>query len=365
VVACTSIRDSPGWWYGDNTSETIEEQVFLLSENEIYHYFAGSAERVCDSCEGELRSYNWLLRTAGNGFQHHALRIEPSGQIQNQYGHDIRLETLQQGIRPTMWLDWSSAVEAATARGRCIDACERVLEALNEDEPVRAERLGLISEELVAIERNVTDLRAQRAALGVFAIREKSKTDARIIELEEQRRALRKEREAIERVPVWEALLLDVTDEMAMVVTKNAVAEMRYNESLVDCFWEDCSLRAWLNGEFLVRLPESTTRKIIIAYPMEDKVFLLSADETVKHWPRESDRTLVVSGGNRPWWLRGKFWRRRDNDQGFWREMCEMPLVRASGEIQRPFRVMGEEGERERRQTALVRPAMWVSLKDQ
>ena len=48
-----------------------------------------------------------------------------------------------------------------------------------------------------------------------------------------------------------EWIVLDVQDGRALMISRYALNCVPYNEETVDITWEDCSLRTWLNGEFL------------------------------------------------------------------------------------------------------------------
>jgi len=49
----------------------------------------------------------------------------------------------------------------------------------------------------------------------------------------------------------YEWVVLEVRDGKALLITKDIVALHEYNESLKNVTWENCSLRIWLNDEFV------------------------------------------------------------------------------------------------------------------
>jgi len=97
------------------------------------------------------------------------------------------------------------------------------------------------------------------------------------------------EREEIE----W--IVLEVKDERALVLSKYALDCKPYNTNPVDVTWETCTLRAWLNNEFIntafsaderakiptVRVSADKNPKYDTnpGNPTQDKVFLLSVSE--------------------------------------------------------------------------------------
>lgn len=70
-----------------------------------------------------------------------------------------------------------------------------------------------------------------------------------------------------------------------------------------DVSWEDCSLREWLNDEFLTSAFDSTETSMIsiTSIPVgagneaKDKVFVLSVDEAKKYFSSDADRKCKVT----------------------------------------------------------------------
>ena len=93
--------------------------------------------------------------------------------------------------------------------------------------------------------------------------------------------------------------VLEVSNDKALLITKDAIDCKRYNE-LEDITWEECSLRHWLNNEFINQaFSKEEQNKIIltnISNPKnpafgtrggnntQDKIFLLSIDEAEKYF---------------------------------------------------------------------------------
>jgi hypothetical protein len=114
----------------------------------------------------------------------------------------------------------------------------------------------------------------------------------------------------------WTLLHLDENEGRALVLSKDCVAQMPYNEQGEPVTWQTCTLRKWLNGEFLNNLPEDFRSKAIqteiintniCAIPAgnntKDFVFLLSIDEYNTLLP-ESLRAARFNGAASFWWLR-------------------------------------------------------------
>ena len=134
-------------------------------------------------------------------------------------------------------------------------------------------------------------------------------------------------KEAIE----W--LVLDVQDGKALVISKYALDCKQYNTSYASVTWETCSLRAWLNDDFL-NSTFTSDEKLLIPMVMvpadanpsydtdsgngtEDQIFLLSIEEANKYFDSNDERTCEATNyaeeqgvwvnnldGNCWWWLR-------------------------------------------------------------
>ena len=113
-------------------------------------------------------------------------------------------------------------------------------------------------------------------------------------------------KEAIE----W--IVLDVKDGKALVISRFAIDVQKYNEIEEATTWEKCSLRKWLNSEFInVAFSEEEKNKIptvVVSadrnsiyhtYPgnsTEDKVFLLSMQEVNKYFVNDEDKICEATG---------------------------------------------------------------------
>jgi len=126
-----------------------------------------------------------------------------------------------------------------------------------------------------------------------------------------------------------------------------------YNYNIENLAWKDCSLRMWLNGEFIEKYVGGESGRIQITtidgeVDVADRAFLLSVDEAEKYF---QEKTLIQyyideNGEEKAtaWWLRSSG------------ETNLPPYVSENGQIV-------VENETYAMSTKLgVRPAMWVSL---
>lgn len=173
-----------------------------------------------------------------------------------------------------------------------------------------------------------------------------------------------------------EWLVLEVKDGKALVVSKYALDCKQYNTSNTDVTWETCTLRKWLNNDFINAAFSSYEKAMIPTVTVsadenpdysanpgnatQDQVFLLSITEANKYFnsagARQCEPTdyAVANGawesvdGNCGWWLRSPGVTQYSahsaayvhNSGGVYESGCDVDIG-----------------------TSAVRPAMWISIK--
>lgn len=120
-------------------------------------------------------------------------------------------------------------------------------------------------------------------------------------------------------------------DNHALLLSRYCLDALPYNEVGGDVTWEDSSIRAWLNGEFLESAFGGDPNGFICTAECRtkdgrsgtdggenttDRIFLLAVDEVTQYFPKESSRRAPVTeyakeqgaeydkNGNGWWWLR-------------------------------------------------------------
>ena len=169
-----------------------------------------------------------------------------------------------------------------------------------------------------------------------------------------------------------EWLVLEKDGTKILVVSKYALDCKPYNTSYTDVTWETCTLRKWLNNDFLGSAFSANEKAMIPTVTvsadknpdyntnpgnaMQDQVFLLSITEANKYFSSDSARQCkptdyaVANGawesdsGNCWWWLRSPG--------------CSQTYAA------RVYMVggVGEDGEGVGYGSAAVRPALWIVL---
>lgn len=170
-----------------------------------------------------------------------------------------------------------------------------------------------------------------------------------------------------------EWLVLDKMDDKALIISKYVLVDKAFDESGSNATWENCSLRKWLNADFIndafstdeqskiqsthVATDKNPKIDVDSGNPTMDKVFLLSVLEAEKYFSSAETKELfdIVAGSNvsNPWWLRtsgasGSIFNFSDGLQN-----CAT-LITISGAISYGGNPVGTAKG--------VRPAMWISL---
>ncbi len=170
-----------------------------------------------------------------------------------------------------------------------------------------------------------------------------------------------------------EWIVLDKQENRMLLISKYALDCQPYNTSIIDVTWESCSLRKWLNDDFLNEAFSKKEQSIIAKTDISadknpeystnpgnvktDKVFLLSITEAKKYFSSDSARQCkpteyaVANGayvssnnGNCWWWLRSP-----GNTQNY------AARVHTDGSV-----IYG--GDYVNYDFDCVRPALWINL---
>jgi hypothetical protein len=152
--------------------------------------------------------------------------------------------------------------------------------------------------------------------------------------------------------------VLDVRDGRALLISKYILEERIFNSSYIDVTWETCSLRTYLNNEFLsMHFSEEDQSRIVLSMmandsgleyevpeenAIQDRVFLLSIDEANHYFSSDSDRVVMYRGRDAGWWL-------RSTGKG----LNNVAFVTDGGSINSQGPAEGHRG---------VRPALWLNL---
>lgn len=165
-----------------------------------------------------------------------------------------------------------------------------------------------------------------------------------------------------------EWLVLDLTGEYALVVSKEGLTSRRFHSSLKNCSWADSEVRQWLNTNFYNRAFTKEEQQRISAtatgtagtgsssYTVYDNVFLLSSAEASRYlattYARQckptkaaiAEKCYISDYGTCWWWLRSA----GSSDE-------KVAYVGVAGNLDK-------DGNDANWENACVRPAMWIRL---
>jgi len=160
----------------------------------------------------------------------------------------------------------------------------------------------------------------------------------------------------------WKVLVFE--NDKALLITKDAIDCKKYNEKYEYITWETCSLRRWLNNDFINQAFDGDEKEQILITKVEphknpkydtkqgnitnDKIFLLSIKEVNQYLKSNDERCCKLSTkadkGNCSWWLRSS-----GNDHHY------AAYVRAYGSVDVRGYGVGYDNYG-------VRPALWIDL---
>jgi len=157
----------------------------------------------------------------------------------------------------------------------------------------------------------------------------------------------------------YEWLVLEERDGKALIITKDIISEQVYNNELTDVTWENCSLRAYLNGAFYDGFKAEEKAQVVptlnknTANPeydvkngkdTKDNVFLLSLEEANLYFADDDARAAKFGPAYGWWWLRSA---------GMQENLAAM--VTGDGSIAYAGSGVNYGGRG-------VRPAMWITM---
>ena len=116
-----------------------------------------------------------------------------------------------------------------------------------------------------------------------------------------------------------EWITLQAETDRALLISRDCVIQREYHDAFVDVTWETCSLRRWLNEDFLTDAFTDSERNSIIlsnntnpdsafgsvgGCTTRDRLFLLSVDEAMKYFQHDIGRISRLGDPLMWWWLR-------------------------------------------------------------
>lgn len=326
AILTTHIKN-PDIFMGPKGGDDTDDKVFLLSPKEVKHYFRNDAEReakattyaihngpvvnagygvassfhTCKSDANVQCSSVWWLRAPGTSpmtegsSPYRAARIYIDGNIGSS-GGSVRDD---KGVRPALWVS-ASALAKKTPKPAAVPAVEP-------PEPAPAVPVAADGKCDGAVFQGLCAVKGSTVTFGQTS----QATDAR---------------EPIE----WIVLDIDSANGKMLLLSKYVLDVQKYNDShdnsvnyhcaVIPITWEECTLRSWLNHEFLNSVFSSSEQTSILTTHLEnsdnpygasggnatdDKVFLLSIAEVNQYFRNDAERkakaTMRVIRSDQAW----------------------------------------------------------------
>ena len=168
---------------------------------------------------------------------------------------------------------------------------------------------------------------------------------------------------------VWRVLAVE--NGRALLITDKLIDYVKYNESLTNVTWETCTLRKWMNNDFISKAFSSDQQAQIATVtnqnsnnpeygtkggkPTQDKIFALSIEEANRYFSSNSDRKAYTtdyahkrgsdSDDRSDWW-----WLRSPGDNS-----DDAAYVISYGDFD-------QRGSLVHNYQVAVRPAFWLNL---
>ena len=168
-----------------------------------------------------------------------------------------------------------------------------------------------------------------------------------------------------------EWIVLKIKDGKALLISKYELDNKQYNEELVNVTWENCSLRKWLNGEFINKAFSIDKQELIQCVKVaadknptyntdpgndtNDRIFLLSINDANEYFASYEDikcqpTDYAIAKGAFRWWedFSGNWWLRS-------------PGVNSNVATYVHCGLIGDDGVNCNSRYG-VRPALWIDL---
>ncbi len=173
--------------------------------------------------------------------------------------------------------------------------------------------------------------------------------------------------------------VLAVESGRALLITDKLIDCVRYHETDTKVTWETCSLRRWMNNEFINKAFSSSEQMLIVTVTIpnqksgifglkegnstSDKIFALSINEAKKYFHNDNDRMAAPTGyaKKQGCWTRDNYSLPTGEKTGWW-------WLRSPGYRSYNAASVGNYGHIDqggyyvRSRKVVVRPAFWLNL---
>ncbi len=264
-ISTVTIQNPDNPLYGTEGGYATHDRIFALSIDEAEKYFSFDTDREAFTTDyAHKKGYDvrwWWLRSPGERGSSAAF-VDGYGDI-TQSGSSVRDNRV--AVRPAFWLNLSSD---------------------STDDSTESESLEKIGSQI-----DISDLSGLNA---VYNGKYYTFTFGNYPQGEDG------EEQPIE----WRVLAVE--NGRALVISEKLLDCVQYNETRTDVTWETCTLRKWLNNDFISKAFSSSQQAKIITVTnqnpdnpsrgtkggnaTQDRIFALSIDEAEKYFGSKDDR---------------------------------------------------------------------------
>ncbi|MBO5223258.1 MAG: TIR domain-containing protein [Clostridia bacterium] len=331
--------------YSTNPGNTTQDKVFLLSITEAYKYFSNNIARQCKPTAYAKKngayvnkdngSCWWWLRSPGST-QYDAASVRYDGGV---VSGGLSVDCDYSVVRPALWVNLESGTQSPTSTGTTT--------------PNTAPRPTTQTATSTAkpSSSSVDPSKLQVGDIYIFGSYYQSNDTTK---------------EPIE----W--LVLAREGSKALLISKYALDCKPYNTSRTNVTWEKCSIRKWLNNDFIDTAFTATEKAKIPIVTVsadknpsyrtnpgkatQDKVFLLSITEANKYFSSSTARQC------KPTAYAKKNGAYVNSDNGNWWWLRSPGYIQNTAASVRYYGVVHYDGSLVDCDDFAVRPALWVNL---
>ena len=165
--------------------------------------------------------------------------------------------------------------------------------------------------------------------------------------------------------------VLAVENGRALLITDKLIDYVKYNESYTNVTWETCTLRKWMNSDFISKAFSSSQQAQIASVSnqnpnnpkygtkggnaTQDRIFALSIDEAEKYFSSDSDKRAYTTD-----YAHKKGYDDSDRSDWWW---LRSPGIYSNGAAYLlNYGNIDQYGSRVNRTRVSVRPAFWLNL---
>ena len=382
-ILTTDVKTKDNEKYKTNGGNDTKDKVFLLSMEEVKKYFKKD-DMAAKNKNGEYQ--DWTLRTAG-AEGNRITKVTPDFKKQNADGtyDDSSVDfdgwcftSNANTYRPAMWVNLKGGTSDKVESKKDTNNKEETKSNTSDD--VKADTANASKIKNNKFDASIVDQVKQTKVLSDFSGNETQYSEmfqdyGSFTWVEEEQKSFYDSYKLnFGKNPYYsnkpiEWLVLEKDGDKALLLSKYSITRKEFNKEDGEVSWVNCTIRDWLNSDFIDECFSSDESKLIITTNVvssngytDDKLFFLSVEEVKKYFSNIksnnalrttiTDEKIITMQGNTTqskWWLRDI-----GTDLDEKNDLHRAAVVAVDGEIDTKGEWVEYGGD--------VRPAMWISL---